>query len=303
MMENAATLQKDKVEISVIIPTMAQAKRAPLLQRAIDSILDQKGVRFEVLIVINGQKYDPELVRKLDNDSRLCVIHLKEANVSAARYEGVCKATGQFFCFLDDDDELLPEALNNRVGIFHQNEQIDVAVTNGYIHINGIDVPAVSQNMAMRIKQDVGASFFEKNWFVSTAPTFRAASVDSEIFNFNLKYFEWTHLFISLLSQKKRFFYSEAHSYRKNEDNPLSVSKSIDYLASYPHFLLDLKKLPLAKELRRLIHGKYMAALHTQSDMERAQGNFRNAWALHLRCLLNGGWAFFPYTRHLLWKP
>lgn len=286
--------------ISVIVPTTCQASRAMLLHRAVESICTHSEVSLEVLIVVNGTRYDQQLITVLEQDARLRVIRLEQANVSAARYEGLRQATGDFFCFLDDDDEFLPHALSHRLNIFRQYDSVDVVVTNGFEHRAGSDIPLVTPGSAIEISENPGKSFLRSNWFASPAALFRAKSIDPELFNFSYKYFEWTYLFFSLLSKGKRFCYDEAFSYRKYEDNPLSVSKSMEYSMAYPDFLLSLAELRLEPDINRAIHEKYLTALNSRSVLEMQQGSWGRAWRSHIKCLLSGGWRYLPYTRKLV---
>ena len=299
-MQDSSQISSFGSTISVIVPTMCQASRAMLLHRAIESICTQCEVSLEVLIVVNGTRYDQQLISLLEQDMRLRVIRLEEANVSAARYKGVQQATGDFFCFLDDDDEFLPGALSQRVNIFHQRADVDVVVTNGFEHRAGLDSPLVTPGSASEIAENPGESFLRNNWFASPAALFRAKSIDCELFNFSYKYFEWTYLFFLLLAKGKRFFYDDAFSYRKYEDNPLSSSKSMEYSMAYPDFLLSLAELPLAPNITSTIREKYLTALNSRSILEMQQGSWGRAWRSHMKCLLSGGWRYLPYTRKLV---
>lgn len=286
--------------VSVIVPTMCEGSRSSLLNRAIQSILSQSDVSLEVLIVVNGKKFDPQLLSVLQQDDRLKIIHLEEANVSSARYEGVLRATSDYFCFLDDDDEFLPGALNKRVSLFVEHDDADVIVTNGFEHRNGEDVPLVEPGSAEDILKTPGECFLSRNWFASPAALFKRSSIGPRFFHFNFKYFEWTYLFFLLLSENKKVHYDEVFSYRKYEDNPLSVSKSIEYSLGYPNFLNTLKQLPLSPNLKRIIHEKYITALNTQSNLELKSGLLARAWMTHIKCMFKGGWRYIPFTRHLL---
>jgi glycosyltransferase involved in cell wall biosynthesis len=299
-MQDTNYLSTLRDSVTVIVPTTCQASRTLLLHRAIESICAQYDVNLEVLIIVNGNRYDQQLMTELEEDARLRVIRLEEANVSSARYEGAQQAAGDFFCFLDDDDEFLPHALSHRVNIFHQYNSADVVVTNGYEHRAGSDTPLVAPGSASKISESPGESFLRSNWFASPAALFRARSIDPELFNFSYKYFEWTYLFFLLLSKGKRICYDEAFSYRKYEDNPLSVSKSIEYSLAYPEFLLSLAKLDLEPSINRMIQEKYLIALNSRSVLEMQQGSWGRAWRSHLKCLLSGGWRYLPFTRKLL---
>jgi glycosyltransferase involved in cell wall biosynthesis len=84
------------VDFSVIIPTR---NRPEYLQKAIDSVLAQRGISFEILIVDDGTvalpKFDDARIRILDNQQRGPV---------PARNLGVTSAQGDMIAFLDDDD-------------------------------------------------------------------------------------------------------------------------------------------------------------------------------------------------------
>lgn len=285
--------------ISVIIPTKCQNTRAELLYRAIDSILKQTDVSVEIIVVVNGDHYDQSLVSHLENIPKLKIIFHKVANVSVARYIGLCHARGEYFCFIDDDDEFLEEAFKIRLALFAKHD-VDFVITNGVLHKAGKDTLVVNSEFAKEILRNPAKSFLQRNWCGSLAPLFKRKSIDPELFNFSFKYFEVTYLFFLLLSQGKRLCFGEEATYRVYEDNPLSVSKTLEYSRAYPEFLLGLGSLPLEKNIKQIIHEKYLTALNMQSNLEMQRGELSMAWKSHVKCLSHGGWQYFAYTRHLL---
>ncbi len=99
--------------VSVIIPT---TRRPVLVQRALHSVLAQTHKKLEVIIVIDGP--NPETVAALARitDPRLKVIQNDTpSGAGAARNRGAASATGEWFGFLDDDDEWLPEKLERQL--------------------------------------------------------------------------------------------------------------------------------------------------------------------------------------------
>ncbi len=286
--------------ISVVMPTTCEAVRAERIERAVDSVLSQSGVQLELLFVANGGQEDAGLLGKIAGRAGVRVIRHSEGNVSRARHAGRVEAHGELFCFLDDDDELLPGALATRLALCHQHANADIVVTNGYLSASGSDSPLVQPGRSQEIHQDLGASLLRANWFASPAATFRSAANPPELFDFQRRHFEWTYLFFLLLARGKRIYYDESISYRVYADSPGSASKSAEYAAAYPPFLLELARLPMPDEWRREIRRKYHAALNTQSRTAMDGGALQLAWRLHCRCLLQGGWRYWPYTRHLL---
>ena len=94
---------------STIIPTIGR----PTLKRAIESILNQDlhGANHEVIVVNDSGKPLPE--EEWQKSNQVQVIHTNHRNRSVARNAGAAVATGQFLHFLDDDDWMMPEALQD----------------------------------------------------------------------------------------------------------------------------------------------------------------------------------------------
>jgi glycosyltransferase involved in cell wall biosynthesis len=94
---------------SVVIATY---NRAHLLARAIISVLNQTYHNFELIIIDDGSTDNTEEVRQSYTDGRIIYHRLQQnGGALAARNKGIDLAKGDYLTFLDDDDELLPEAL------------------------------------------------------------------------------------------------------------------------------------------------------------------------------------------------
>ena len=92
--------------ISVVIPT---ADRAEFLLLSVESILNQRSLPFEIVIVDNGRESiglcDSKINEIKAKGVGLNVIKTKpRIGVSAARNIGAQSASGQYIAFLDDDD-------------------------------------------------------------------------------------------------------------------------------------------------------------------------------------------------------
>lgn len=287
-----------ELSVAVIIPTVCTSARADLLERAIDSIFLNKELLIQVIVVVNGDKFDQDLVHRLMNDDRLLILKQVTANVSMARLFGLSHSNSEYFCFLDDDDEFLPNGLMLRVNYLHDHPEIDVVVTNGVIHQGDSLVPFINEGEYKDINVELAISHM--NWFASPASMFRSKSVDRELFNFNLRYFEWTYLLLLLVENKIKIKYVAHKTFIKNENNKDSVSKSIGYAKAYPDFLLSLGVIKLPSRIRGILDKKYIDALHGLSELYLNEGNIKDAWLTHLKCIKKGGWSYLSYTRHLI---
>jgi glycosyltransferase involved in cell wall biosynthesis len=100
-------------DISIIIPTY---KRRHQLKKAVLSALQQRLAAREVIIVDDNREEEEsnairEWVETLGEPRLRCIANTRRPGGCGARNSGILAATGVFIAFLDDDDVLLPEAL------------------------------------------------------------------------------------------------------------------------------------------------------------------------------------------------
>lgn len=95
-------------EISVIVPVYNTEK---YLDRCIRSIIDQTFSDFELILVDDGSKDNSGFIcdEWEKKDSRIKVIHQKNAGAGAARNAGLAIAKGNYINFVDSDDWITPE--------------------------------------------------------------------------------------------------------------------------------------------------------------------------------------------------
>lgn len=95
-------------EISVIVPVYNTEK---YLDRCIRSIINQTFSDFELILVDDGSKDNSGFVcdEWEKKDSRIKVIHQKNAGAGAARNAGLRVAKGEYIGFVDSDDWIEPQ--------------------------------------------------------------------------------------------------------------------------------------------------------------------------------------------------
>ncbi len=102
-------MQRGSPLVTVLLPTY---NRAHLLPRAIRSVLNQTYPHFELIIVDDGSTDDTPKVIKAFRDRRIRYIrHDENRGILAVRNTGLDAARGDYITKVDDDDELVPEAL------------------------------------------------------------------------------------------------------------------------------------------------------------------------------------------------
>lgn len=109
--------------ISIIVPVY---NAALYLKDCIESILSQSYFQFELILVDDGSTDQSGMIcdQYMQKDNRVRAFHLHNGGVSAARNFGMKKALGNYFMFVDSDDELEPSALYEVSQYFAQNADI-----------------------------------------------------------------------------------------------------------------------------------------------------------------------------------
>lgn len=122
--------------ISVIVPVYNIKKYLP---RCVDSILAQSYQTFELILVDDGSTDgSSELCdRCAAGDSRIKVIHKKNAGVSAARNDGIDLATGDYLAFIDGDDWIETDYLKKLMQAIIENDADEAAVSFKYVYETG----------------------------------------------------------------------------------------------------------------------------------------------------------------------
>ncbi len=96
---------------SIILPTL---DRAYIIERAIDSVLNQTFNDWELIIIDDGSTdRTAEVIKKYtQSDKRINYNHQENKGLPVARNVGIDLAKGSYICLLDSDDEYLNNHLN-----------------------------------------------------------------------------------------------------------------------------------------------------------------------------------------------
>ena len=150
---------KEDCKITCVIPSY---KRCDTVTRAIDSVLAQTYKNIEVCLVddnIPGDEYSQRLqdaLKKYDGDSRVRYItQEKHINGAVARNVGIKAASGEYIGFLDDDDEWLPEKIEQQVKVLQSDPEIDAVSALWTLYEGGKEVrkcaPYTADNLQLKV--------------------------------------------------------------------------------------------------------------------------------------------------------
>lgn len=158
--------------VSVIIPTYQRPQR---VINAVQSVLQQTYPHVEIIVVDDnheGSHYRKEtekLVAPFIAQGVKYIAHKENRNGAAARNTGISNATGEFICFLDDDDSYFPEKIVKQVNYLNQHSQHH-AVCCASRFKNSISMPDLSGNLTAGLLQS-------KTFLFTPALMFRAEAV------------------------------------------------------------------------------------------------------------------------------
>ncbi len=102
--------------VSVIVPAYNAGNK---MKKCIESVLNQTYNDLELIIVNDGSTDDTELIAKtyVDSEKRIKLFNTENRGVSAARNLAIENATGDYICFVDADDEIVPDAIEKMMNM------------------------------------------------------------------------------------------------------------------------------------------------------------------------------------------
>lgn len=113
------SIVKSDIRFSIVTPVYNATEA--WLQRAVRSVLSQSYRHWELILVDDcstSEETAAALTTIQSLDSRIRVVRRTEnGNISAATNDGIERASGDFITFLDHDDSLAPQALNEVVAV------------------------------------------------------------------------------------------------------------------------------------------------------------------------------------------
>lgn len=291
---------------SIIIPSY---NRSHVITNAVNSILKQTVINFEIIVVDDGSYDSTQSVIKQIGDERVHYFYQENQGVSAARNAGIKMARGKYVTFLDSDDEVQSDWLENYQYVFN-------SVSNAGIVCCGIQVI----NKPSEIKQTIFPKYLGP-LFGSTKLLFRAGTfavprqllIDVGSYVNNLTYAENTELALRMVE----YCYSNSLSmvsidkalviYNREATGGARKQQFIEgHLASYEYILTHYEQ-KFTLDLK--LYSNYLATAGVLaarvSDYDKARKFFKRAvlaYPRDLKHFLRLALSFSPFLSSRLWR-
>lgn len=245
--------------LSVIIPCY---NAQDTIKRCLNSILVQTYEDFEIIVINDGSKDDTAniLNEYCKKDSRVKVYHFENAGVSIARQRGISLANGEYVIFVDSDDSIQDQLLENISDVIsiydypeiirYQSNLCNDASYKDHQRYNFYDSQKVEMTGMAALKL---WSIPGKKYAVYWLFAFKK-SIFQDIFTFpNLRCYEDVALIPLLIAKASKIVTTHYVGYNYTCNNPQSLtnssnkeaekSRAIDFVAACHYAVTNFQNL------------------------------------------------------------
>lgn len=261
-------MMNESVKVSVIVPIYNVEK---YIGKCILSIIEQTYKNIEIILVDDGSLDDSGNIADeyATRDNRIKVIHKANAGVSAARNSGLDAATGDFVCFSDGDDYVMPYYVEHLLKLC-LTDNADVAYTvdmyttfhNEHVansHVKVITPEDATENiLCYKVPIGVYSKLFNREFLVKNNIRFLEDVYIGEGFNFNTACFQRANKVV--MSNERIYFYR-----RDNEASAMTKFKEAKCQMALK--AIDIIKANLVLKSARIEKAWTFAHWHTHFDM------------------------------------
>lgn len=218
-----------KKKYSIIVPIYNAEK---YIVRCIDSITSQSYSNIEIILVNDGSTDNTKKILNSykKKDKRIVAIHLKNGGVSNARNVGVQAATGDYITFIDADDYIEPNAIQEIDSII-EREDIDIIKYN---YITEIGFVKRKYHFSIKKSQIINKKDFDKFVYPYIFTTndlsnvwntvIKASIVKNVLFDVKLKYAEDSKFMFECLNLADNLFILDKYMYHYVQNSSSAIN-------------------------------------------------------------------------------
>lgn len=184
--------------ISIIIPCYNAEKT---IKRCLESVISQTYKNIEIVIINDGSTDKTDsIIKKYINDSRIKYYNRNNHGIGKTRNFGIKEATGEYITFLDSDDYLPNDAIDNLYNLAQKNK-LDLVVSDYYVDNKNIKSEKIKSFPITNIKNNPNLIFD-----INLAPwnkLYKKELIENIKFEENLKYEDAPFVIQSIIKAKK----------------------------------------------------------------------------------------------------
>lgn len=292
-------------EISVIIPVYNVSSK---LKRCLVSLQNQTFSNFEVILINDGSIDNSGEIcdHFVSNDKRFKVFHKKNGGVSIARNFGLEKANGEFICFVDSDDEVLENYLQDLLDDFNEAENTEL-VFQGVKRYRGDDLHSSTEIENEVVSVTDYEKLFEKHKISlngnPVSKLFLTKIIRENRLKFNDKFcYNEDKIFILeyLLLCKGQVVFSNKNNYKYYVNSGSLTNKLLkpeDYFLPYLHFkylIKDQFRIDFSDKRFAVVYQNFKIYLHMY--MNSVFIKHKNNEAKYLKNLSIEDWEIYKFV-------
>ena len=261
--------------VTIIVVTY---NRAHVLDRCVQSILSQTYTNIDILIVDDGSTDSTDmLLKKFEQNHKIRVIyHSKNRGVAAARNTGLNSIKGEWFTYLDSDDEMVKQAIETMINALDEVASDITAITCNCIDTTTGEFSGKGLGASGYIsREDVLAKCSGEHWGLTKTSLLGASRLDERIgggegvlwYKINLKAKRY------YLHKALRIYYTEGDDRIcvRKPLNLIELARTQFYLSAEKKYIEDLKKQRIESYYRHLF---YVSLYHiSERKLSPAFGN------------------------------
>lgn len=178
--------------VSIIMPAY-NAER--FIQEAIVSVINQSYTSWELIVVNDGSKDNTEKIAKSFFDRRIILISQENKGVAAARNVGLLNMQGDFFCFLDADDVLPRNSLEDRINLMLENPEFFfvegqiITMDENLQHVIRIYLPSFRGKPKKELAKLTGSCYFGVTWLIRRVKGYKYQFPEYQTHGEDLRFF------------------------------------------------------------------------------------------------------------------
>lgn len=259
--------------VSIVLPTF---NRARLLERAIESIINQSYTNWELIIIDNYSSDDTDALIANFNNNQIRLLKIQNnGSVGKSRNHGIKNASGKWVAFIDSDDWWLPNKLIDCIAEF--NSKVDFIFHDLLVSKNGKIKKwkkLKGRNLNSPIIEDLilNGNVISNSSVIVRRSIFKAIGYINEDMKINPSVDYNTWLKIASITSEFKYIPKALGVYLIHEGGISQRDMSISYWHAVKSFTKRFSKSKMALLQRNIyfIHGKHEFKNKRYEDAEKS---------------------------------